>query len=156
MKRHAGFSLLELLLALIFLAVAAWFAIPYFGDTRQRERATSVVRDVEAISAAASAYFTDRQTWPPEYQPGVVPVEMVPYLPKGFRFTHSDRQYDYEIRTPAGGTPREPRPEDIMAIAVTLNDARLVEAVRNTTARAFTMDVTGSRITFRFIGTPIH
>ena len=151
-RRRAGYSYIELLLVMIFIGLLARLAVPRYGDMKRRAVATAIVADVYAIRLAAFTHYTEKQAWPSESGSGVVPTELVSYLPQNFTFVHPDYSYDYELWTLSGGTPENPQQEEIMGVAVTVSDTRLAQAVLQVAKKGYAPIVSGNKITFLLTG----
>jgi type IV pilus assembly protein PilA len=61
MAKTAGFTLIELMIALAIIAVLAAVAVPQFSNYRDRSRVTQVVANSEAIRAALASYAASSQ-----------------------------------------------------------------------------------------------
>lgn len=151
-RRRAGYSFVELLLVMIFLGLLARLAVPRYGDMKRRAVATAIVADVYVIRVAAFMHYTEKQAWPPDYGSGVVPPELVQYLPDSFTFVHPDYTYDYEIWTLTGGTPDDPQQEEVMGVAVTVNNPKLAQAVLLVAQKGYAPIVSGNKVTFLLTG----
>jgi type II secretory pathway pseudopilin PulG len=151
-RSRAGFSFVEVLVVMIFIGLLARLAVPRYSDMKLRAKAAAVAGDVHAIRLAAFTHYTDKQTWPPDYGPGVVPSELADYLPGGFSFTRADFTYDFEQWTLSSGTPGDPQQEQMIGVAVIFNDARLADAVMRIAGRGYGPFRSGNRVTFLITG----
>ena len=151
-RRRAGYSFIELLLVLIFIGLLARLALPRYGDMKRRAVATAIVADVYAIRLAAFTHYTEKQSWPPEYAAGVIPTELVSYLPENFTFAKPDYTFDYEVWTLSGGTPENPQQQEMLGVAVTVNDPKLAQAVLLVAQKGYAPIVSGNKVTFLLTG----
>jgi type II secretory pathway pseudopilin PulG len=151
-RLRAGFSFLELLIVLIFIGLLARLAVPRYSDMKRRATAASVVGDVHAIRVAAFTHYAEKQAWPPEYGPGVVPPELSPYLPSGFSFARTDYSYDFEVWSLSSGTPGNSQQEEMLGVAVTFQDGQLADAVLRIAGRGYGPFRSGNRVTFLITG----
>lgn len=118
--RRRGFTLVELMVVVLVLAVLAGIGLLKYVDLRATARTASLAGDVRAIQMAAVNYFADFEQWPPEAAPGAVPTGLTGYLP-GDLASSLDRQvYVLDFQNLViGGEP-------LIGVAVTSTDARLV------------------------------
>jgi general secretion pathway protein G len=143
-----GFSFIEILIVMIIIGLLARIAIPRYSDMKRRAIAGSIVGDVHTIRTAAYTYYTEKNTWPPEYGPGVVPTELVSYLPGNFSFTRPDFEYDYEEWSLSSGTPGNPQQEEIIALSVTTNDPLLAQQLLKLAGQGYVPFASGNKVTF--------
>jgi prepilin-type N-terminal cleavage/methylation domain-containing protein len=92
-RRHAAFTLVELLAVIVVLAVLSAVAIPSFLDLRFRSAATAVAADFRVIAGAANSYFQSTGTWPSDGR-DAMPAELDRY------FSHA--QLSGGVGTPMG------------------------------------------------------
>lgn len=64
MKKKFGFTLIELLLVIILMAVIAMMGIGTYQQYSVRGKITKTAQQMQQISQAASAYYTDYGCWP--------------------------------------------------------------------------------------------
>ncbi len=76
--------------------------------------------------------------------PGVVPPELVPYLPKGFTFTYPSYQLDFDNRSPSM-SPYQ------LAVSMTTTDDRLMAALQRTLGNNAPYYFAGNRLTYILI-----
>jgi general secretion pathway protein G len=62
--RRRGFSLIELMLALLLVGILVAVAQPFYRGYRERARIAQAVHDIAAMSAVASQYWNDNRAWP--------------------------------------------------------------------------------------------
>jgi len=76
-RRTSGFSLVELMITLVVIAVVAAVAIPamLFAIDRSKQRAT--LSDMRSLGAAISRYSLDHAYYP---NGGLTAAELIPYL----------------------------------------------------------------------------
>lgn len=127
--RRAGFSLIELLMAVSIVGILAGLAIPNMRNMTFRARATSVAADLEVLRVAALNFNANQHTWPAERGPGAVPPELVAFLPEGFTFDRNGYQLDYENLPFPGGLPGDPTTTQLIGASVTATDDRLSNAI---------------------------
>lgn len=96
MTGRRGFSFIELLVALIVFGILAGISLLRYKDLRNHAVSAAVASDLNGIRLAAYNHWADRESWPADAAPGVVPPELVPYLPQGFTFTRPTYTLDWE------------------------------------------------------------
>ncbi len=88
-----GFTILELLVVMTILALLAGLAMPKYHELRNRATATEAIGALGVIRHAAFAYNEASGQWAPGTSTGIVPAELVQYLPDGFGF----RQPEFDL-----------------------------------------------------------
>lgn len=63
-RRISGFTLIELMIAVVVIGVLAAVASPFYSTYRNRIRTEQAVEQIAAISTAASSYFLDNRVFP--------------------------------------------------------------------------------------------
>ncbi len=95
-RRMAGFTLLELAMALSIVAILVRLSVPALAEYLVRAKAAKAAADFNTVRAASFAYFESNGRWPEEAGPGVVPQGLSEFLPRGFTFDRHDYQLDWE------------------------------------------------------------
>jgi prepilin-type N-terminal cleavage/methylation domain-containing protein len=127
--RRAGFSLIELLMAMSIVGILAGLALPNLRSMTFRARATEVAADVDAVSVATVQYNADSQfTWPAEVGQGTIPAGLAPYLPDGFSFQGNGYVMDYDYLSPVV-VPGDPSTDQLIAVSVVVDTDELSNAV---------------------------
>jgi len=75
-RRHAAFTLVEIMIVVVIIGLLAAFAIPAFKRVQQAAQANRAVNDFRVFSQAFETFATQNGTWPPNASAGVVPVGM--------------------------------------------------------------------------------
>lgn len=114
---RGGFTLLELLVVLLLLALLSAIAIPNFQQAVLRARAAEAVGDMHVVRTALVQYPADLAGYPPDRGLGQVPPELVPYLPDEFSFAGEGYALDYDNWLGA------------VAVSVVTEDPRLAQAI---------------------------
>lgn len=71
-----GFSLLEIMIAVVIIGLLLAIAIPAFTRIRQRSLNTRFVSDLRTFTQAFESYAVLHGAWPPSATAGVVPTGM--------------------------------------------------------------------------------
>jgi general secretion pathway protein G len=61
---RSGFTLIEVLLALVILAVLAAIALPYYGDYRERALIAQAKGDIREMEVLITRYYADHRAYP--------------------------------------------------------------------------------------------
>jgi prepilin-type N-terminal cleavage/methylation domain-containing protein len=85
MKKCAGFTLVELMLAVAIVADIAIIALPTYTRARRASQNARFCSDLRIAAAAFEMYAAENNRYPAETAPGVVPAGMPVYL-KGLDF----------------------------------------------------------------------
>ena len=127
-ERRAGFSLIELLMALSIVGILAGLAIPNLRSMTFRARATEVAADVDVVSVATQQFNADRFSWPAETGQGVVPSELTEFLPENFSFQGNGYVMDYDFLSPVV-VPGDPSTNQLIAVSVVVDTDERSNAV---------------------------
>lgn len=96
MPRHRakvrGFTLIEIMIAIVIIGVLAALAVPAFQRLKQRSLATLMANDFRQITASFERSNLEMGRWPPATAAGVTPANMEGILPSA-----------YLLPTPVGG-----------------------------------------------------
>ena len=118
--RHGGFTLVELLIVIIIIAILAGMLLLATGSATDSADATKIINDIRNLKGAAMMYYVDNNAWPADgdgttvnFQTGVtnaadVEGSMDIYLDRGFfssgLYNLAFATYNDNATTPA--TPR--------------------------------------------------
>jgi prepilin-type N-terminal cleavage/methylation domain-containing protein len=148
-RTRRGFTFIELLVVLIVLGVLASLATLKYLDLKNRALTVQAASDMEAIRLAAYGAWYETGTWPSEVGPGVVPTEMVAYLPANFTFSRPEYTLDWEnFVPPGGGTSASMQ----LGVVITSSDSRMQLALAHTLGNKGPFFITGSDLTFVIVG----
>lgn len=92
-SRCAGFTLIEILIVVVILAVLAAIVIPSFSNATADTRKAAFVGDLRTFEQAIHLFYNDNEVWPPDGGSGMVPAGLEPYV----------RVHKWEDGTPIGG-----------------------------------------------------
>ena len=92
----AGFTLVQLLLALVILSILGALSRPYLHRKLLRSGAEAVLEDLDTVRSAVLRYHEDRGDWPGEVGRGIVPPELRDLLPQGFSFRNPEYTLDFD------------------------------------------------------------
>jgi prepilin-type N-terminal cleavage/methylation domain-containing protein len=144
MNRH-GWTMIELLMVLVIMGLLASISVLKYIDLSRTAYAAKVAGEFVTVRLAAYNYEADHNNqWPSDRGPGVVPPEMVSYLPTGFKFTAPTYLLDWDNLGP-GGSPYQ------LAISMTTNDAALMNALVRSLGTRAPYFVAGNRMTYVLI-----
>ncbi len=80
--QRAGFTLVEIMIALTIVGILAMLAIPAFQHAKWNAAAARYAADVRTATAAFEMYAMENGNYPPDRGPEQVPPGMGPYLTK--------------------------------------------------------------------------
>lgn len=89
-----GFTLVEVLIAMVIVAILVNIAIPSYQSLKFRAQGAAVVGDVKAIETAAFDFFARTGSFPPTAF-GSVPSGLGESLPSGFEFVNGETTYGW-------------------------------------------------------------
>ena len=144
MRVRRGFSLIELLITMVFIGLLAGLAVPRYADMKRRAVAASILGDIHAIRIAAFSHYTENGSFPPDAANGTLPPQLVANLPTGFSFQRPDYDFDWHVWTTASGAGTE----TFVGITVSVTDPRLVARLVLTAGAGYIPIVTANTITF--------
>lgn len=144
-RGRRGWTLIELLIVLVVLGLLAGIMVRKYIDLSRTAFAAKIAGEFVAVRLAAYNYEADhRNQWPSDQGPGVVPPELVSYLPTGFSFVRPTYLLDWDNRLPS----TDPYG---LAISITTTDSRLMNALVQNLGRKAPYFVNGSRLTYILI-----
>jgi len=65
MQAKSGFTLIEILIALVIVGIMAAIAVPAINTYRERARRRAVVTDLQSLQLAIDAFYDDVGQYPP-------------------------------------------------------------------------------------------
>ena len=137
--------MIELMVTIVVIGLLAGIAVLKYIDLTRTAFAAKIAGEFVAVRLAAYNFEADHpNTWPPDQGPGVVPPEMVRYLPGGFSFVRPSYELDWDNRSPST-TPYQ------LGISVTTTDSRLMNALVQNLGTKAPYFVSGNRLTFVLI-----
>jgi prepilin-type N-terminal cleavage/methylation domain-containing protein len=149
-RRRRGFTFVELLMVIIVMGLLSGLAILKYIDLRNRALAAQASADLETVRLAAYSAWYETGSWPGDVGPGVLPVELVPYLPKGFSFQRTEYALDWENFVPPGGGTSAGMQ---LGVVLSASNARLSNALVQTLGnRGGPFVVNGAEVTFVIVG----
>ncbi len=93
MKISRGFTLVEIMIAVVIIGLLAAMSIPAFQKVRNKALVNAFVNDLRTIEEAIDVYATENGKQLQDYVGGIQPVDLLPYLTKP----------DFTVNTPLGG-----------------------------------------------------
>ena len=116
-------------MTLSIVGLLAGMAIPNLRSMTFRARAAEVSAELEVVRVATLNFNADQNAWPGEAPQGTVPPELTGYLPEGYSFVDGNGyQLDFEAISPIV-IPGEPGTNQLIAVAVILDNDELSNAV---------------------------
>jgi prepilin-type N-terminal cleavage/methylation domain-containing protein len=148
-RSRRGFTFIELLIVMIVLGILAALATLKYIDLRNRAFTSQAASDMEAVRLAAYSTWYETGSWPADVGPGAVPLEMTPYLPKGFAFTRPEYTLDWENFVPPSGGPSAGMQ---LGVVISSSNTRMQLALEQMLGNKGPFFITGSDLTFVIIG----
>ena len=147
MRRRNGFTLIELITVTFILSILASIAILKYQDMRNQALSAQVVQEMRAVQLAAFNYFAEKEEWPDEAGPGVVPNGLGPLLPGQLAASFDRTQYllDYE-------NFGENATEVVIGISATTSDPKLLARLVRYLGNGSPFFVNGSKVTYLIAG----
>jgi len=137
--------MVELMVALVIFGLLCSIAITKYIDLSRTAAAAKIAGEFTTVRLAAYNYEADHNNqWPADQGPGVIPPELVSYLPNGFSFVQRNYQLDWDNRAPSL-IPFE------LAISMTTADPQLLNALRQNLGTKSPYFFAGNRLTFILI-----
>jgi prepilin-type N-terminal cleavage/methylation domain-containing protein len=75
-RRQAGFTLVEIMIVVVIIALLATIALPAFLRVRAASQSSRFISDLRTFAQAFETYSAQNGVWPPNGGTGVVPVGM--------------------------------------------------------------------------------
>ena len=102
-KDRGGFTLVELAVVVMIVALLAAIAMPNLQRAIVKARATAAIAELQVIRVAVLNYLGDYHTYPPDRNRGVIPPRLDAYLPENFSFSTEYYVIDYDNWAPTQG-----------------------------------------------------
>jgi prepilin-type N-terminal cleavage/methylation domain-containing protein len=148
MRNRRGFSFIELMTVLAVIGILAALALPRIRDTKARAIAAAAIGDFGVVRVASFNYFADKNGYPADQPEGVIPPELVSYLPAQFTFTKANYTLDFESFSGSGlGTG-----PTVLAVTVRSADPRIVNNIARSITPGSVGLVVGSAYTYIITG----
>lgn len=146
MRRRRGFTLIEMLVVLVVLAILAGLGLLKYIDIRASARTASLADDVRNIHVASLAYFADFETWPPDAGTGAVPTGLATYLPGPLAGSLDRTHYvlDFQNVMVSG--------EPLVSVAITSTDSRVLAKFITTFGGRTPFYMNGGTLTYVIAG----
>ena len=132
--RHAGFTLVEIMVVVVLIGLLAAMAIPGFQKIRRESQAASVAESMRTYAHAFEIYATEEGSWPADNYPAQTPPEMAGRLSKFDQESVVGGQWDWEYNASgvtAGVSHRlnGADPELLQAIDAKLDDGNTATGI---------------------------
>lgn len=145
--KHKGFTFIEILIVLVVIGILAGIGVLKYVDLRNHAIGTNVTAELSAIRLAAYNYWADRESFPPEAGPGVVPVGMAPYL-SDVNFAHPQYTVDWENFQSGSGNSGGMQ----VGIVITSSNQGLMRILQRRAAGGLPYFVVGNTLGFVIVG----
>jgi len=153
MKREEkGFTLIELAVALIVVAIVGAISITGYFSIMRSTHAMQAVGDLYAIRAAAYMNYGDTSQWPEDLPPGIPPTDLLSRLPSGFEFVRRDYRLDWDNWIGQHYAPGDPRSAVLVGVSVVSKDPKLLDTIQSLMSRTYIIRTTPTKATLRIIG----
>jgi prepilin-type N-terminal cleavage/methylation domain-containing protein len=147
-RGRRGFTLVEMLTVLVFIAILASVALLKYIDLRNTARTASLAGDVRAVTIAVFNYYGEHDDWPPETGAGLVPAGLAMFLPaelaQSFDRTYYVLDYD-NILTSSGTDP-------LIGVGVTSTDPQLMAKLIQSFSTKYPFFMNNGKLTFLIAG----
>ena len=148
-RLRRGFTFIEILVVVLVLSILASLAILKYIDLKHRALSASATADLQAVRLAAYSSWYEHGTWPAEVAAGVVPPDLVTYLPVGFSFSKSEFRLDWDNFVPVNGGPSGSMQ---LGVVVSSTNTRLMKALQDNLGSKAPFFVVGGTLTFVIVG----
>ena len=128
-RKRRGFTVIELLTVVVVMGILANIATPIYQEARRRADAAAVIGAVHTIRVGVYDNFAARSSYPPSAGWRVVPAEMRPSLPGGFKFQYKTVDFRWRRWSNAAGVRRGGGP--LIGVELRTSDQKLLKAIRN-------------------------
>ena len=151
-QRHSGFTLVELAITLVIVAIIGGISITAYTSIMQSTHAMQAVGDLYTVRAAAYMNYGDSSQWPAELPVGVPPAELVSRLPAGFGFVRKNYRLDWDNWVGQPRAPSDPRISVLVGISVVTTDPKLLDTIQALASRGYLVRTEPTRATLRIVG----
>jgi prepilin-type N-terminal cleavage/methylation domain-containing protein len=147
MKRRRGFTLIELMVVVIVLALLAGIAVLKYLDLRNSALAAQLSQELRAVQVAAFNYYADKETWPAESGAGAVPTGLGPLLPGQLSTSFDRGQYVLDYENFGSGAP-----DIVIGVSVETSDPKLFAKFVQYLGTKSPFFLSGSKLTYLISG----
>lgn len=102
-RTRGGFTLVELAVVVLVVALLASIALPNFQRAIVKARATEAIAELQVIRVAVMGYLGDHHEYPPDRNRGTVPPGLAAYLPENYSFRQEYYTIDFDQWGPTRG-----------------------------------------------------
>jgi prepilin-type N-terminal cleavage/methylation domain-containing protein len=150
-SRRKGFTLIELIITMMIVAMLSSIAVPKFREVRRRALAAQIMGDFDVLRHAAMSFYVDSGYFPEPVGPGQAPPGLVRYLPNQFDLARPQWTMNYESWT-AGEAAVFEAAGTIVGITVTTPDENLGRTAMALIGNAPAFAQSGNSYTFLISG----
>lgn len=116
MKKVRGFTMIELLIAVVIIGILATIVVLNLGSARARSVYAKVVSDMSIITTAARLYDNEKGAYPEDAGPNEQPGGLDQYLNEWPVAPCNEKGWTYDWNAPGGGS-------SLVNIFITFNDS---------------------------------
>jgi prepilin-type N-terminal cleavage/methylation domain-containing protein len=153
-RRHAGFTLLELLIVVAIIGILVNIAVPALRYALLRSRAVAIVGDFHVIEVAAQRYYIDTGGFPPQGAVGKEPKQLQAYLQGKVNWNKGKSVYRLRWENwtkPNNSKCKHPKANVRYGISIISTDADLVATLSKISPKPFVYSLAD---TYTYVITP--
>lgn len=147
-----GFTLIELAVALLVVAIVGAISFTGYVNIMRSTHAMQAVGDLYAVRAAAYMNYGDTSKWPADLSPGIPPSEFADRLPANFEFVRREYRLDWDNWTGQHYAPGDPRSSVLIGVSIVSNDPKLLDTIQSLMTRTYIVRTSPTKATLRIIG----
>ena len=148
MRSRRGFTIIELMVVVIFLSLLAGIALLRYIDMRNTARTAQAVGDVRAVTVAAFNYYGEYDTWPLDASAGAVPNGLGPFLPAQLAQSFDRTFYTMDFDNVSTGPGSDP----IVGVSITTSDPNLMAKLVQGFTTRFPYFIANGKLTYLIAG----
>jgi len=146
-KRRRGFTLIELMVVVIVLALLASIALLKYIDLRNSAIAAQMSQELRAVQVAAFNYYAEKEDWPPEAGAGAVPPGLAPLLPGQLAGSFDRGTYLLDYENFGAGAP-----DVVIGVSVSTTDPKLFAKFVQYLGTKSPFFLSGNKLTYLITG----
>ncbi len=151
-RRRRGYTFVEMLTVMMLIGALAGLAIPHLTYMKRRAIVAQAIAESHTVRLAALTYHSEHGEWPAEAGAGVVPPELVSYLPSGYTFDKGQYQLDWEMWALPDGMPQQPQNGVLVGVSMFTDDTELGRIFLDALGPAAAKFTSGNHYTYIVLG----